>query len=1099
VVEAADPGGLERRIVTVLFCDLAGFTTLSERLDAEDVAIVQSAYFEAVRDSVARHGGTVEKFIGDAAVAVYGVPIAGDRDAEQAVRSGLAIVGAVEVLNDRLGLDGRVLDVRVGVNTGDAVVHPEPAPGEPMVTGDVVNTAARLQAAAPLNGVLVGPDTALAVAGAVELDDAGELELKGKARPVRAARAVAAFPEPERERAMGALRAPTIGRSAELALVDEALEECRASGTGRRLTVVAPPGTGKTRLLDDFAALASGRGAVMRRCRVRADVLAAFQPVVELVSAALAAARIDAGDEAALRKALEAALDGERASAVGDELLALLSAAERGDDGGDSEARRGASFAAWSDGLAALGDGVEVWLVEDVHWSGSDLRAFLAAATSSRGRGRLVVCTSRPSLLEEDRSWLEGGGLLELEPLSTPASEELVRALVGDALGPELVAHVGERAGGNPLFVEELLRAWAGAGLLERADAGWRLTRPIADVELPSTVQSAYAAQLDDLPRDARSLVRRAAVVGRQFSVAAVEALDDAGATGIDSLLRRGLVHGPVDDPLFGPSYVFRHALLRDVGYASLSRAARSLLHVRTARWLQDMGALRPDDVAEVAGRHYAAALASAPVLASDLGDGLGREEAAGRAAGWFARAGDAALAAAAYDSARAAFERSLELTVPGESVERGTRLLGLARATAFTADMDAGLAAAEEALACLRAIARDGGTDEARQEASRAVVLVGAIYGQQLRFDDVVSLADDALLEFGDQDDDVTARLLLARIRGAAMIGDEAYEATTDDRARALALARSSADRDLELDARIWTADDEPDQRAAWREIENAATRLQRWPEVADALRTQAALCFPDDLDGAEASAVRLASFARARQLDESAAWACYYRAETNFARGRWDAALEWAGHATDVGVERSYHRVTVRTWHVVVPIAAARGDRVRLEEAARWYEELGDRFPDTPYGRLSRAAVDALLRNAGVSTASAPEAASLVPSFAEDVGLPSWLEALDVVLAELLASGALAEAREALRVFGSTVERRGAVAIAATHALLWARVRHAEGGADADVRGHVSTVRSAGAPWPTLKGLRLLADAGEAGAADLAEAQALSELLGL
>ncbi len=155
---------LERRIVTVLFCDLAGFTSLSERLDPEDVAIVQNAYFSAVRAAVTRHGGTLEKFIGDAAVGVFGVPLAGEEDAVRAVRTALAIVGALEQLAAHLGLDDESLHVRVGVNTGEVVVHPSPAPGEAMVTGDVVNTAARLQAAAPLNGVLVGPETALAVA-----------------------------------------------------------------------------------------------------------------------------------------------------------------------------------------------------------------------------------------------------------------------------------------------------------------------------------------------------------------------------------------------------------------------------------------------------------------------------------------------------------------------------------------------------------------------------------------------------------------------------------------------------------------------------------------------------------------------------------------------------------------------------------------------------------------------------------------------------------------------------------------------------------------------------------------------------------------------
>ena len=221
-VEAVQ-GELERRIVTVLFCDLAGFTSLSEQLDAEDVAIVQEAYFDAVRHAVGRHGGALEKFIGDAAVAVFGVPNAGEQDAERGVRCALSVVGAIEQLAARLELDGTTLHVRVGVNTGEAVVHPAPAPGDAMVTGDVVNTAARLQAAAPLNGVLLGPETALAVAHIVELDQAVEFELKGKAEPVRAACAGVLLPEPERERAMGALAAPTIGRAEELSLIALAL------------------------------------------------------------------------------------------------------------------------------------------------------------------------------------------------------------------------------------------------------------------------------------------------------------------------------------------------------------------------------------------------------------------------------------------------------------------------------------------------------------------------------------------------------------------------------------------------------------------------------------------------------------------------------------------------------------------------------------------------------------------------------------------------------------------------------------------------------------------------------------------------------------
>ena len=265
-------GELERRIVTVLFCDLAGFTSLSDRLDAEDVAIVQNAYFEAVRYAVTRHGGTLEKFIGDAAVAVFGVPIAGEDDAERATRCGLAIAAAIEQLAARVGLEDGALQVRVGVNTGEAVVHPAPAAGEAMVTGDVVNTAARLQAMAPVNGVLLGPETTLAVAHIVELAAPAELSLKGKIEPVPAAQALAVLSEPARERAMGALRAPTIGRASELALLTSALEAC-ADGVARRLTVVAPPGTGKSRLLDEVWDLAAERGADVRHARVRPDAL----------------------------------------------------------------------------------------------------------------------------------------------------------------------------------------------------------------------------------------------------------------------------------------------------------------------------------------------------------------------------------------------------------------------------------------------------------------------------------------------------------------------------------------------------------------------------------------------------------------------------------------------------------------------------------------------------------------------------------------------------------------------------------------------------------------------------------------------------------
>jgi class 3 adenylate cyclase len=1067
-------GELERRIVTVLFCDLAGFTSLSERLDAEDVAIVQEAYFAAVRSAVTRHGGTLEKFIGDAAVGVFGVPVAGEDDAVRAVRSGLAIVGALEQLTSRLRLDAGALHVRVGVNTGEAVVHPSPAPGEAMVTGDVVNTAARLQAAASLNSVLIGPETALAAAHLVELEPAEALSLKGKAEPVRAARATAALADPERERTMGMLRAPTIGREAELARLGLMLDEC-ASGAVRRLAIVAPPGTGKTRLLDDLAGVAAGRGAHVRRGRARPDALSPFGPVAELIAAAQAA--VGVRTERELHGRLARTLGDERAGVVAAEVAALLGHEDGAVAAGEEDARRAARFGAWSEALGALAERAELWLLEDLHWSSGDLRAFLDAAHTGADQGRLIVCTARPSLLESDAAWLAGGDTVELEPLSAGSAAELVRGLVGEALPPDLVTRIAEASGGNPLFVEELLRAWAGSGLLERNNGAWELARTVEDIELPLTVQSVYAAQLDDLPPSARAVVRRASVAGRQFPRAALEILGADGNDGLAALDRRGIIGPAVADPVLGESFVFRHALLRDVGYASLARAERALLHVRMARWLEARGDEWPSELAEVTARHYAAALSAAPTLAPDVGDGLTRDEAADFAAAWFERAGIASLSAAAYDAAAGLFLRALELTEEGAARPRAARLLGFARATAFTADMDAGLQAAEEALALLRgAAAADATSADLREELSRAVALVGAIYGQQLRFQEMLTLAEATLDSLGDRGDTATARVLLTRVMGAAMIGDEAWDDAAGDRARVLELAATLRDPELEFEARRLVALDEW-TREAWTAVEQLATSLRRWPEIAEARRALAGLCLPDDPDGTLVAAGRLAAFAAAHQLEESGAWADYYRAEAGFVRGDWAAAIEAGLAALAVAEERSYHRAAVRTWHVLVPVATERGEHEILERAVRWYASL-DGFPETPYGLLQRGAVDVLLGRGGVAPPHVPRLERLEASFAEGGALPSWLEAVDVVIAEAIAAGDVDSARTASVTLAAAQARIPSTVGDATCRLVRARVAVAAGEHPQGLRDLARDLRAANLPWLLLKCLRLLPD---------------------
>jgi len=625
---------MERRIVTVLFADLVGFTPLSERLDAEDVGTIQDAYFETVRETIARYDGQIEKFIGDAAMAVFGLGRTRDDDAERAVRAGLVLVNAVETLAGRLGLEPGDLRVRVGVNTGE-VVASEAAPttagsaassadgpaallAEGRVTGDAVNTAARLQAAAPPGRVMLGETTALAVAEAIELESIEPVVLKGKATPVRASLAVMVRPVRSRELAMGSLRAPLVGRSRELAELGRIAARAAAGGL-ERVLLVAPPGVGKSRLSAEF--LAGRTGFHVIRARVHAEATSPFDAITELLSSALDGNSSDRATQ--LSELNRAGVPAGRAAVVADEVARLID--PRADRPGHP-ADRDALFDAWATMLDATASELPaVWLIEDLHWAQLDLLQFLDVANQhDRPGGRLIVATGRQAVLERitpstdpdrNQDWLR----IELETLTLGGAEDLLTALVGPALPEDLSRRVVAASDGNPLFIEELLRTWANVGLLVReADSGaWRLAVEPQDAPMPATVQAIYAAQLDDLPPGARTTARRAAVAGRRFSVAALGSLDIADVDASLATLERRALIGPVEpDPITGPAYAYRHALLRDAGYASLSRAERARLHLRLARWLERSAGDRRLEVAELIGNHFAAALESTPTLA---------------------------------------------------------------------------------------------------------------------------------------------------------------------------------------------------------------------------------------------------------------------------------------------------------------------------------------------------------------------------------------------------------------------------------------------------------------------------------------------------
>ncbi|MGH2446134.1 MAG: adenylate/guanylate cyclase domain-containing protein, partial [Candidatus Limnocylindria bacterium] len=337
---------VERRIVSVLFADLVGFTPLSEQLDAEDVATVQDAYFAATRETIQRYGGILEKFIGDAAMAVFGAPRARDDDAERAVRAGLALIGALEQLEARLGMAPRTLQLRVGVNTGE-VVHATEGPDAGRVTGDTVNTSARLQTAARPGAVLIGELTALTVAETIETQPIGTVELKGKREPMRAWEAIGARSQPSREEALGALKAPMLGRDDELRQLQAAVRAVAADRRADRVVIIAPPGVGKSRLLAELAATTD---AEILRARVRPQATTPYETVAQLLAAA---------NPAKLERALvDAGVADTRASVIQQEVARLLepSTASAGSTG-DLAAEREVRFEAWMTALEALSGG----------------------------------------------------------------------------------------------------------------------------------------------------------------------------------------------------------------------------------------------------------------------------------------------------------------------------------------------------------------------------------------------------------------------------------------------------------------------------------------------------------------------------------------------------------------------------------------------------------------------------------------------------------------------------------------------------------------------------------------------------------------------
>jgi len=1072
--EPAAGATVERRIVSVLFADLVGFTPLSERLDAEDVATIQDAYFAAVRETVARYGGVLEKFIGDAAMAVFGVPRARDDDAERAVRAGLALIGAVEQLGARLGLEPGELQLRVGVNSGE-VVHATDGPDAGRVTGDTVNTAARLQAAARPGGVLVGELTALAVEEAIDLAETEPVALKGKADAVRAREARGVRAQPNRDEAMRGLRAPILGRAGEL-------ERLLGVSAGR-VTLIAPPGVGKSRLLGELATRLAERGTVVLRARVRPQSTNPYEPVAELLFAAGAPDALPAAlERSGIARARGEVLVAEVATLLGERDGSAAPVA-------DVAAERDRRFGAWAEALDALGGERSAWIVEDVHWAGADLLAFLDHAAA---HGRAVVhASARPAILDSAPAWVAGGEVLDLAPLPAADAGALIRALVGDALPDPVVVAIAERSDGNPLFIEELLRTWVSVGTLVRSGELWSLTLEPDAVPLPPTVQAIYAAQLDDLPAEARLVARRASVVGRRFAEAALEPLElDHRAEGIEGLRHRAFIDGPHADPHGGDVYAYRHALLRDAGYASLARAERARLHLALARWMEATAGDGAETIAEAIGEHLAAALDSLPALVSPVGPD--RSAVAAQAARWLTLGAERALSLAAHGRAIELLERAIALTPGSEELAMAERRLRLGEVIAPVADLDRGIA---EMRASLEVFARH--LPEARVAYLRAAHALGSALVQQIHFDEASEVAA-AALDRGGGEDPGTARLLAlhAFARAAAGEGDGVRESLV----RAEAMAEEVDDPELDLDLMAYRSmiagEVEGVDPVDPATLEAAARKAGRWRSVAAAIRMRAARVAARRPRQALPLLDEAEEVCRTFGLSEQLGWTAYARSEALFTLGEWDEAIRHGLEAIELAERFAYVRVGFRAWMVLVPIAGARRDPALLPHFDRWWADAVEHLPTapSPYAQVLRAARELWLAAARGVEAPPPPASVVTATQSFDAN-PHSLDALATIAhAWLRGPAPQLDAARTLRDHLAAEDDPDWPLVRATARLVAAGVAAAEGDAAgaALLAGEAAEVAAeVEAPWWQL---RALAIAGRD-----AEVAVLAERLGI